>query len=99
MASTLISIHTDLTTAVVVANLFILNQLLMAKQRTTSRKIIHSLPCGCECIEVTGKKPFWERCFKAELLAEQFGMGNITLNDYSKHFHYDKQADSIRSGW
>lgn len=66
----------------------------MAKTKTTSRKkmpkgqrkLIHHLPCGCKCWEVPTRKPRWERCFKAELLAEQFGMGNITLNEYSNHF-------------
>ncbi len=64
-------------------------------------KLIHSLPCGCKCFEAPGRRPYWERCFKAELLAEQFGMGNITLNDYSLHFklNNNEQTDFTRSGW
>ncbi len=74
----------------------------MAKRKTTSRKLIHSLPCGCKCYEIpTKRKPRWERCFKAELLAEQFGMGNITLNEYSNHFklNSNEQTDSTRTYW
>lgn len=94
--------HTDPMTVDAGVNLFIQNQLVMAKTKITSnKKIIHSLPCGCKCYQAGGHRPYWERCFKGELLAEQFGMGNITLNEYSNHFklNQNEQTESTWSGW
>ena len=88
--NTRIRTHGDRMNADVVEKRYLLNQLVMAKSRTSykqpQKKIIHSLKCGCKCFEFPGKKPFWEKCFQAEYLAEQFGMGKITLNQYSAHF-------------
>jgi hypothetical protein len=59
----------------------------MGRIKTTYKKMIHSLPCGCQCFEVQGKKrAIWERCYRAEILAKQFGKNEITLQEYSNHF-------------